>query len=137
MFKRAKRILVVILVTTFLGCTPGLFTRLDSSAPSFGPIFSGITRQEAERHLGDPILTMEIDKAHYRNIYAYEVERSARYGLFTDAVDLVTADLGSLIFSPIDRFRGTKHLLAVIYQRQDDYAENDRVIAVLERLGGP
>jgi len=136
MFKRVKKFWVVILVTTLLGCTPGVFTQLGSTAPSFGPIVPGITREDAERHLGVPILSMEIDAFHYRNIYAYEVERSEKYALFTDAMDMVTFDLGTLIFSPIDRFKGTRHLLAITYQIQDDHAENDRVIAVMERLEG-
>ena len=133
MVKRFVGILLFLWLSACMGCTPGTYTKIDSSAPSLGPIFVNTTRGEAERHLGDPIATLGIDDNRYRNIYAYEMERSGRYARNTDAIDVVTFNLNTLIVSPIDRFQGPRHLMAITYEKIDTYRANDRVIEVIEK----
>lgn len=144
---KIKRIIVLLFLSmAFSGCdpllyyaltpsiSPGLHTRMNSTAPSFGPIFLGITREDAERHLGNPLLTMTLDDKHYINTYEYELERSVKETLATDLLDVATFGLGIYIVSPIDRFDGTKHLISITYMIEDQHERNDRIMAVTDRL---
>ena len=123
---------VCVLLLTVSGCTPGIYQRLDSSAPAFGPIYPGITRQDAERHLGPPLLTIKVDKHHYRSLYEYERERRNRDILITDIMDFLTCGLGNELISPIDRFAGTKHLLEITYYGADQDISNDRIVDITD-----
>lgn len=126
----------VLLIMVLTGCTPGIYTRLDSSAPVFGPVCPGMTRQDAERYLGPPLLTQRLDRYHYRNIYHYYRERSVTDILVTDIMDFTTFGLGTLLVSPIDRFADTTHLMAITYQGADQDIFNDRVVAIVDRVSG-
>ena len=127
---------LIFLSSALFGCTPGLFTRMDSTAPSLGPIFIGTSREDAERHVGPPILTMPLDSGPYVNVYEYGIERSIADTISTDIMDYWTAGLGTLIISPMDRFERTRHLIAITYKRENRNKEqmNDRVIAITNRL---
>jgi len=129
-------IALFFLFSTLFGCTPGLFTRMDSTAPSLGPIFLGTSREDAERHLGHPILTMPLDNGPYVNVYEYGIERGTVDTICTDIMDFWTVGLGTYIISPMDRFERTKHLIAITYKRENPNKEhlNDRVIAITNRL---
>ncbi|MBN1849902.1 MAG: hypothetical protein JW932_15115 [Deltaproteobacteria bacterium] len=130
-----KQIIVLILLLYGLvGCTPGLYTRMDSTAPTFGPLYMGMTRQDAERHVGIPIFKIPVDKTHYKNIYEYEEERGALYTASTDIADILSLGLTSLMISPIDRFNGKRHLIAVVFEIRDSYAENDRITRILDKI---
>ena len=130
--------MISILIIGFMitGCTPGVYQRLDSTVPQNGLIFPGITRQDAERYLGPPLLSVRLDKNHYQNIYAYETERSPRYILVTDIMDFVTFDLGNELISPIDRFSGTRHLIAITYYGADQDTFNDQVTSITDKFLG-
>ncbi|MBW2609898.1 MAG: hypothetical protein JRC68_06105 [Deltaproteobacteria bacterium] len=69
MSKIMKMMTLFVLTAALLGCSPGLFTRMGSTTPSFGPIFVGMTRAEAERYLGCPITIMHIDDGSYGGVY--------------------------------------------------------------------
>ena len=132
--KKITGILFAISVLLLLqGCSPGLFTGMDSTTPRFGPIYIGMTRAEAEDYLGCPITTMRVGNEQYQGIYEYEVERKVRDTMITDIMDFATSGMGILIVSPIDRFKGTRHLITVVYEMEDDNAKNDRVAAVFEQ----
>jgi hypothetical protein len=130
--------IISILILGFMitGCTPGIYQRLDSTAPQHGLIFPGITRQDAERYLGPPLLSIRLDKNHYQNIYAYELERSNTDILVTDIMDFVTFDLGNEIISPIDRFSGTRHLIAITYYGADQDTSNDQITSITDKFLG-
>lgn len=135
----ARIVALFFLLATFSSCatTPGVYTRLDSTAPAFGPIFLGISRVDAERHLGHPILTMPLDEGpSYVVVYEYQQQRSTFDTIATDFLDYATFGLGTYMISPMDRFEGTKHLIAITYQRENPYQEQlkDRVIAYTDRL---
>lgn len=118
------------------GCTPGIYKRLDSSAPAFGPIYPGITRQDAEKQLGPPSLTIRLDNTHYRNVYSYEIERSTTDILVTDIMDFTTCGLGNELVSPIDRFSGTTHQITITYYGADQDSSNDRVESISDSFNG-
>lgn len=130
--------MISILIIGFMitGCTPGIYKRLDSSVPQRGLMFPGITRQDAERYLGPPLLSVRLDKNHYQNIYAYELERSNTDILVTDMMDFVTFDLGNEFISPIDRFSGTTHLIAITYYGADQDTSNDQVLSIIDKFLG-
>jgi hypothetical protein len=127
------RILSLLLIALLLGCSPGLYRRMDSSTPRFGPIYIGMTRAEAECHLGCPLTTMRIGHEQYQGIYEYELERKVTDTVVTDIMDFATSGLGILIVSPLDRFQGTRHLITVVYEMEDDNAKNDRVAAIYDQ----
>jgi len=140
------RFLLLFSISWFLfGCWPlashiltpttssGLFTRLGSTAPSFGPIYVGITREKAEKYLGVPVLTMVLDKDVYVAVYRYERERSVIETMIADSLDVATFGLGTYMVSPVDRFNGTWHLMAVTYEVVDKHGNRDRVLAVRDR----
>ena len=129
-----QTIILILLLTGISGCTPGLYTRMDSTAPTFGPLYMGMTRQDAERHLGTPIAKIPIDKTHYKNVYEYEEERSVLYTASTDVADIMSLGLTNLMISPIDRFNGKRHLIAVVFEIRDPYAENDRISRIMDKI---
>jgi hypothetical protein len=126
--------LLILILCLIIGCSTGLFTRMDSSAPSFGPILIGMTRAEAEMHLGDPIIITPTDEGHYKGLYEYEMDRSITDTIMTDLLDIVTLGMGDLIVSPVDRFKGCEHLIAIQYEMNDQYSRNDRVIKITDRV---
>ena len=132
MIKAMISILIIGLMIT--GCTPGIYQRIDSTAPQHGLIFPGITRQDAERYLGPPLLSVRVDKTHYQNIYAYELERNNTDILVTDAMDFATCGLGNEIISPIDRFSGTRHLIAITYYGADQDTSNDQITSITDKF---
>ena len=127
-------IVLALLLTGLLGCTPGLYTRMDSTAPTFGPLYMGMTRQDAERHLGTPIVKIPVDETHYKNIYEYEEERSVLYTASTDVADILTLGLTNMMISPIDRFNGKRHFIAVVFEIRDPYEENDRISRIMDKI---
>lgn len=146
MLKTAKVITLILLSCMLFGCLPlaahvatptmssGLYTKMDSSAPRFGPVYVGLTREYAERYLGQPVFSMDLDENHYVNVYQYELERSSRDVIVTDLLDVVTFGLGVYIVSPTDRFNGTFHLMAVTYRVEDKHGTEDRIVGITERL---
>jgi len=127
---------ILVMGIMMMGCTPGIYKRLDSTIPQHGLIYPGITRQDAERYLGPPLLLVRLDKNHYQNIYAYEIERSNTDILVTDMMDFVTFDLGEELVSPIDRFSGTTHLIAITYYGADQDTSNDQVLSIIDKFSG-
>jgi len=134
MSKIMKIMFLFLLIINLLGCSPGLFTRMGSTAPSFGPLLIGMNRAEAERYLGCPITIMQVDYDSYRGIYEYEIERSNRSVFAMDIWDFMTSGLATLIVSPADRFKGTRHLMTIVYKRTDIYEKNDQVIAITNKF---
>lgn len=129
-----KTAVIILFAAIILACSTGLYRRIDSSAPSFGPIFADMTRAEAEMHLGPPIMIAPIGEGQYRGIYEYEIERDVKDTIYNDVMDFVTSGMGILIVSPVDRFKGTRHLIAVLYEMKDQYEKNDRVVDIEDRF---
>jgi len=121
-----------MLLAFFIGCTPGYYTKKDSTVPLLGPIVVGMSRGMVAKSLGDPMLTMWLSDDYYTSIYEYEIERGTTDILATDFMDVITLGLGVYIVSPIDRYQGTRHLLTLTYAVNDRYRENDSVISVDE-----
>jgi len=117
-----------------LACSPGLYVKMDSSAPEFGPVLIGMKRHEAELHLGTPIFITRLNEDKYKGIYEYQVSPSAKDILCFDMLNFTTLGLGNLIVSPIDRSEGRRHLMAVVYQMDHNDFNNDRVIGIKERI---
>lgn len=146
MKKIGKPAVLILLAALLIGCYPvgshvltptmttGVYTKLGSSAPSFGPIYVGTTRAYAERYLGTPTVMMWLDENHYINVYEYERERSVRDTIMTDFLDVVTFGLGEYMISPSDRVNGTRHLMAVTFLRVNKHGEDDRVVSITDRL---
>ena len=134
MFRQFMKTAMAALMLLIAGCSPGLYTRMDASAPSFGPVIMGMSRADAERYLGHPIYVRRLSENRYEIVYEYQTERSARDTLITDVMDFMTFGMGSMIISPVDRFCGIKHLMSVNYEMTDCYRKNDRVIALHEKV---
>lgn len=117
-----------------LACSPGVYVKLDSTAPERGPVFIGMKRHEAEMHLGTPFFIARLNEDQYRGIYEYETVPSAMDTLSYDIMDFTTMGLGKLIVSPLDRSKGSRHLVAVVYQMEDEFLNNDRVVDIEERV---
>lgn len=147
MMPRTVKLITLILISSMLfGCLPlaahlatptassGLYTKMDSTAPGFGPVYVGLTREYAERYLGQPLFVMDLDENYYVNVYRYEIERSTRDIIATDLLDVATFGLGVYMVSPIDRFNGTFHLMAVTYRVEDKHGTEDLIVGITERL---
>lgn len=117
-----------------LACSPGVYVKMDSTAPERGPLFIGMKRHEAEMHLGTPLFIARLNEDQYRGIYEYETVPGAMDTLSYDIMDFTTMRLGKLIVSPLDRSKGSRHLVAVVYQMEDKYISNDRVVDIKERV---
>ncbi len=115
-------------------CSPGVYVKLDSSAPERSPVFIGMKRHEAELHLGTPLYINRLNDEQYRGIYEYETIQSGLSELSYDIMDFTTLGLGDLIVSPLDRSKGSRHLVAVVYQMEDEYIKNDRVVDIKDRI---
>lgn len=123
--------LAVCLMTA---CTSGVYVQMDSTAPEQGPVFIGMKRYEAERHLGPPIFIARLNKDQYKGIYEYEEGLTAVDKACIDLMDFTTMGLGTFLVPPIDRLKGMRHLMAVVYQMDDKDVYNDRIIAIKERV---
>ncbi len=146
MLKTVKLITSIFLSSMLFGCFPlaahlvtptmssGLYTKIDSTAPGFGPVHVGLTRAYAERYLGQSLFVMDLDENHYVNVYRYERERDVKDTIVTDLLDVVTFGLGVYMVSPIDRFNGTFHLMAVTYRIEDKNGTGDRIVGITDRL---
>jgi hypothetical protein len=117
-----------------LACSPGVYVKMDSTAPPRGPVFIGMKRHEAELHLGTPLFIDRLNDEQYRGIYEYETVLSGMDTLCFDIMDVTTLGLGRLIVSPLDRAKGSRHLVAVVYQMDDKDINNDRVVNIQERI---
>jgi hypothetical protein len=115
-------------------CTPGVYVKMDSTAPERNPVFIGMKRHDAELHLGDPIFIARLNDDQYRGIYEYEAVPCAMDTLAYDIMDFTTLGFGNLIVSPLDRSKGSRHLVAVVYQMEDEYVNNDRVVDIKEKI---
>ena len=115
-------------------CSPGVYTKLDSSAPERTPVFIGMKRHDAEMHLGVPLFIERLSDRTYRGIYEYEATPNPRDALCYDMLDFTTLGLGDLIVNPLDRSQKSKHLVAVVYRMEDEYISNDRVAEIKERI---
>ncbi|MFC1891145.1 tetratricopeptide repeat protein, partial [Thermodesulfobacteriota bacterium] len=49
-------------------------------------------------------------------------------------LDFVTLGMGTLIVTPIDRFKGTSHLMAVDYEREGIHSSDDKVVGIYYKL---
>ncbi len=87
-----------------------------------------------DKYLGKPILKILIDKDHYKNIYEYEEERRALFTASTDIADVLSLGLTNLLISPVDRFNGTKHLIAIVFEVRDSHEENDRIARIIDKV---
>lgn len=134
MCKQGIKIAVFVWILWLSGCSTGLYTSKHSTAPAFGPVVKGMTRAEAEDHLGRPFLISGISENQYRALYEYRLGMSPKEMIRMDVMDFVTAGMGVLIVNPVDRFTGSEHLMAVVYRMEDGYEKNDRVVEVHEKI---
>jgi hypothetical protein len=118
----------------FPACSTGVYVKMHSTAPEWGPVFLGMKRSEAERHLGTPMFISRLSENQYSGIYEYHSVMSPKETLSFDVMDFATMGLGNLIISPVDRFKRSNHLIAVVYQMDDKYINNDRVIDIKEKV---
>ena len=113
------------------GCTPGTYTKKHSTAPALGPIMAGLSRAEVEDYLGKPLTTIPIDKQAYTNLYTYEKEMGVGETRSLDFLNIITLCLGDYVVTPMDRYSGTKHLVAITYvAAQGIERELDRVVEI-------
>lgn len=134
MFNKNNLMPIIFILILAAGCSSGVFTRMDSSAPSFGPLIEGMTRSEAELHLGDPVMITVIEEGRYQGLYRYEKERAVTDTVMTDMLDILTLGMGNLIIKPTDRFKGCEHLIAILYQMEDQHSRNDRIVKITDRV---
>ncbi len=137
MTKNLIKIILSFILIVMSGCTPGLHTKKKSTVPDYGVIYEGLTKMEAEKRLGLPVMTIEIDDMHYRNIYEYTIERNAKEIYSTDLKDFLTLGMYEMVLSPIDRFKGTKHLMAVVYKKENTHENEDKIISVIKKIKVP
>lgn len=121
-------------VCLITACSPGVYVQMDSTAPERGPVFIGMKRYEAERHLGTPIFITRLNKNQYKGIYEYEEGLTAEDKLCIDLMDFTTMRLGTFLVPPLDRLKGMRHLMAVVYEMDDKDVCNDRIIGIKERV---
>lgn len=117
-----------------LACSPGVYVKMDSTAPARSPVFIGMKRHDAEMHLGTPLFISRVNENQYQGIYEYQVGLGVIDTLFIDFMDVTTMGLGHIIVTPVDRLKERKHLMAVLYQMEDEYVTNDRVVDIKERV---
>ncbi|NLA76043.1 MAG: hypothetical protein GX846_11345 [Deltaproteobacteria bacterium] len=118
----------------FTACTTGVYVKAHSTAPEWGPVFIGMKREDAERHLGLPMFISRLNENQYSCIYEYHISLGPKDILSFDVMDFTTFGLGTLIISPVDRAKRSRHLIAVIYQMDDKIMSDDRVIGIKEKV---
>jgi hypothetical protein len=106
--------LILSICLLFTACSTGVFVKMHSTAPEWGPVFLGMKRGDAERHLGTPMYISRLSENEYKGLYEYPSEPDARETLSYDIMDFTTFGLGSLIISPVDRAKKSRHLIAVV-----------------------
>ena len=115
-------------------CSPGVYVRIDSTAPERSPVFIGMKRHDAEMHLGTPLFISRLSGDKYRGIYEYEETPNPKDTICYDILDIATLGLGDFIVSHLDRTQKNRHLVAVVYQMEDEYINNDRVVDIKEKI---
>jgi hypothetical protein len=130
MSKRGLKAAVLVWIIFFAGCSTGLYTRMNSTTPSFGPVLPGMTRAEAENYLGTPVLKTRMSEDRYWAVYEYELEMSVKETWIMDLLDFTTAGMGTLIVNPVDRFKGSEHFIEVVYRMEDSFEMNDRIVEI-------
>ncbi|GEM_PF-3048380 len=126
--------LILSICLLFTACSTGVFVKMHSTAPEWGPVFLGMKRGDAERHLGTPMYISRLSENEYKGLYEYPSEPDARETLSYDIMDFTTFGLGSLIISPVDRAKKSRHLIAVVYRMDDKNINDDRVIDIKENV---
>ena len=129
----SQRCATLLLLLSLLlgGCTPGTYTRKHSTAPAFGPIIVGMSLEEVEKYLGKPLTTVPIDEFSYTNLYGYEQEFGVTETRSLDFLNIITFGLGDYIVTPMDRYSGTRHLVAITYVVAEGLnREKDRVAKI-------
>jgi len=134
MYKRIFLLFSLLCFCLLHGCSSGVYVKLDSTSPDFGPILIGMKRSEAEMYLGMPLFSESAGDMRYRSIYEYETEPTGLDTVSTDVLDIVTLGLGNLIIGPVDRFKGGSHLISILYEIKDEHSSNDMVIDIYNRL---
>ena len=112
--KIAGIVLILILFNGCAGAPP------NDASPPLGAIYIGMPRPQAEMSLGYPIRTMDIDSSRYRVVYEYEAERSTFQSLM------------SVFSNPAQKVRGIMTNVAIVYQKNSIYQENDRIVAITD-----
>ena len=115
-------------------CSPGVYVKMDSTSPERTPVFIGMKRHDAEMHLGSPLFISRLKEDQYRGIYEYEANLDAFNTICLDIMDVTTLGLGNLIVTPLDRSKGRRYLVAVIYQMDDRDVNEDRIIGIKEGI---
>jgi hypothetical protein len=135
MFRRSiTPILFLGISLLFTACSTGVFVKMNSTAPEWGPVFLGMKRGEAEKHLGTPIFISRLSENEYRGLYEYPSELGASDALSYDIMDFTTLGLGSLVISPVDRAKKSRHLIAIVYRMDDKNINDDSVIDIKEKV---
>jgi hypothetical protein len=87
--------------------------------------------EEVEKYLGKPLTTVPIDDFSYTNLYGYEQELGVTETRSLDFLNIITFGLGDYIVTPMDRYSGTRHLVAITYVVAEGYyREKDRVARI-------
>jgi hypothetical protein len=93
--------------------------------------------KEVEKYLGKPMTTVPIDEFTYANLYGYEQELGVTETRSLDFLNLITFGLGNYIVTPMDRYSGTRHLVAITFIVAEGYnREKDRVAKISTDLVG-
>ena len=115
-------------------CSPGVYVKLDSTAPARSPIFIGMNRRDVESHLGKPLFVSRLNDDLYRGIYEYDAKPGGFDTLCFDVMDFTTLGLGHFLVSPVDRLESRNYLMAVTYRMEDENLGNDIVVNIKERV---
>lgn len=128
------KVIAMVLFLILTGCTPGIFSKADSTAPSSQPVYAGVSRMDAEKRLGEPILIATTPEDDFYTIsYEYEIPRGVKSILINDIADILTLGLWEFMATPIDRVKGTRHLIIVTYLKTDINGMDDPIIGVLDK----
>jgi hypothetical protein len=135
MFRRWPSCILFLGIFLFLtSCSTGVYVKANSTAPEWGPIFLGMKRAEAESHLGPPLLITRLNEHQYSGIYEYYTSIGAKDQFSFDVMDFTTFGLGTLIISPVDREKKSRHLIAVVYHMDNKNVNDDKVIDIKEKV---
>ena len=115
-------------------CSPGVYVKLDSTAPARSPIFIGMNRRDVESHLGKPLFVSRLNDDLYRGIYEYDAKPGGFDTLCFDVMDFTTLGLGHFLVSPVDRLKSRNYLMAVTYRMEDENLRNDKVVDIKEKV---
>jgi len=126
-----KKYFLIYLLIVFIGsgCSVGM-AMSGKNNPNLGMVQVGASRGEIELTLGPPVKIVTLENNNRMDVYEYEIGNEPSAGRATGhaVMDLLTLGLWEIVGTPVEAFQGDKHVLNIIYDKDDKVVSVNRPI---------